>query len=189
MKILEPRQIPHQRLRPFFRFWNRQRGVRPWPRRQDITLDDLRGAAANAAFCRIERPYRGLDSLRFVNVGTAVEQATTRHLTGMTVGELLRAFGSSPEFTHCFSEYGAAAVHGTCSYNEGSFPWPDHEWLAYRRLVMPLGEGDQPDALFVVIDLNAEGLGLTLPDSLHDFDDTESVAAQPWKRPALRARS
>lgn len=189
MKILEPRQIPHQRLRPFFSFWNLQRGVRPWPRRQDITLDDLRGAAANAAFCRIEQPYRGLDSLRFVNVGTAVEQATTRHLTGMTVGELLRSFGSSPEFTHCFSEYGAAAAEGICTYNEGSFPWPDHEWLAYRRLVMPLGDGDQPDALFVVIDLNAEGLGLALPDSLRDVDGTEAVATQPWKRPALRARS
>jgi len=189
MKISDSRQIPHQRLRPFFSFWNRLRGARPWPRRQEITLDELRGAAANATFCRIERPYRGLDSLRFANVGTAVEQATGRQLTGMTVGELLRAYGSSPEFTHCFSEYGVAASEGVCTYNEGSFPWPDHTWLAYRRLVMPLGDGAQPDALFVVIDLTADGLGLALPESLRAFGGTDAAAAQPWSQPALRARS
>src|SRR5690606_12749755 len=120
-------------------------GSRPWPRRGEITLDVLRGAAANTAFCRVEQPYRGLDSLRFVNVGTAVEQGTGCSLTGMTVGELLRGLGSSPEFTRYFSEYGTAAAEGTCSYNEGSFPWPDQDWLSYRRLVMPLGEGEQPD--------------------------------------------
>lgn len=188
MQISESHQIPHQRLRPFFGYWNRQRGTRRWPRRQEITLDVLRGAAANVAFCRIERPYRGLHSLRFVNVGTAIEQGTGHHITGMTVGELLRGFGSSPEFTRCFSEYGVAAVEGTCSYNEGMFPWPHHNWLGYRRLVMPLGDSDEADALFVVIDLNAEGLELAVPNTLSAFEVADPATAQPWPRPALRAR-
>jgi hypothetical protein len=186
MKISESRQIPHQVLRPFFNFWNHQRGRRPWPQREDITLEHLRCAAANTAFCRIDRPYRGLDSLRFVNVGTAVEQATGRQLTGMTVGQVLRGVGSSPEFTYCFSEYGRVATEGGCSYNEGRFPWPDHTWLAYRRLVMPLGAGEQPDALFVVIDLNAVGLEIKLPETLRRFDRRDSAPAQPWAGPALR---
>ena len=84
---------------------------------------------------------------------------------------------------------GTAAAEGTCSYNEGSFPWPDQDWLSYRRLVMPLGEGEQPDTLFVVIDLNAEGLELQLPEPLRAFDSAEAGAAQPWNQPALRARS
>lgn len=185
MKISEARQIPHQRLRPFFRFWNSQRQAGRWPRRAEITLDVLRSAAANTAFCRIERPYRGLDSLRFANVGTAIEQATGLQLTGMTIGKLLRACGSSPEFTYCFSEYGLVASEGGCTYNEGYFPWPGQDWLAYRRLVMALGDGDEPDALFVVIDLNAEGLGLALPGSLLAFDGAEAAPAQPWTQPAL----
>lgn len=186
MRISESRQVPHRRLRPFFSFWNRQRGSRPWPRRDEITLDELRQAAANTAFCRIDHPYQDLDTLRFTNVGTAIEQATGRRLTGMTVGQLLRDYGSSPEFTHCFSEYAVTATEGTCTYNEGHFPWPDHVWLAYRRLVMPLGVGDHPDALFVVIDLNAEGLGLALPDSLRAFEEADAAAAQPWSQAALR---
>ncbi|MGD1876875.1 MAG: hypothetical protein ACFB13_05165 [Kiloniellaceae bacterium] len=186
MKISESGQIPHQLLRPFFGFWDERRGRRPWPRRQEITLDDLRRAAANAAFCRIERPYRDLDSLHFVNVGTAIEQATGQRLTGMTVGQLLRGVGSSPEFTYCFSEYGQVATEGCCTYNEGNFPWPNHSWLSYRRLVMPLGEGDEPDALFVVIDLNAVGLGLTVPQTLRAFDGQDAGPAQPWKMPALQ---
>jgi len=192
MKSSDSRQIPHRRLRPFYEFWNQQRGRRPWPRREEITLDELRSAAANTAFCRIQRPYRDLGSLRFVNVGTAVERATGQHLTGMTVGALLDRLGSSPAFTHCFSEYGLAAAEGVCTYNEGRFPWPDHNWLAYRRLVMPLGDGDQPDglpdALFVVIDLNAVGLGLSLPEPLRAYDRADAVSAQPWSVPALQLR-
>jgi len=186
MKISESRQIPHQPLRPFFRFWNRQRQERPWPRRDEITLDVLRGAAANTAFCRVERPYRGLDSLRFANVGTAIEEATGQQLTGMTVDGLLKTYGSSPEFTHCFSEYGVVATEGGCTYNEGHFPWPGQDWLAYRRLVMALGDGGEPDALFVVIDLNAEGLGLSLPNSLMAFDGGDTAPAQTWSEPTLR---
>ncbi|MEQ9606139.1 MAG: hypothetical protein RLN99_00565 [Kiloniellaceae bacterium] len=186
MKISDSHQIPHRRLRPFYEFWNQQRARRPWPRREEITLDVLRSAAANTAFCRVDRPYRDLDSLRFVNVGTAVEQATGQHLTGMTVGELLRGVGSSPEFTFCFSEYGLAATEGCCTYNEGRFPWPNHSWLAYRRLVMPLGAGDQPEGLFVVIDLNAIGLGLALPETLRAFDTSDAAPAQPWRVPPLQ---
>jgi hypothetical protein len=158
MKISESRQVPHQSLRPLFNFWNERRGQRPWPRREEITLDELRSAASNSVFCRIDHPYRDLDSLHLVNVGTAIEQATGQQLTGLTVGELLRGFGNSPDFTYCFSEYGLVATEGGCTYNEGFFPWPDHSWLAYRRLVMPLGDGDRPDGLFVVIDLNAQGM-------------------------------
>ncbi|MGF1591723.1 MAG: hypothetical protein ACFCUW_00510 [Kiloniellaceae bacterium] len=186
MKISEARQIPHQRLRPFFDFWNQQRDRRRWPRRGEITLDELRGAAANTAFLRVERPYRNLDSLRFVNVGTAVEQATGLQLTGMTIGELLRGVGSSPEFTRCFSEYGLAATEGSCSYNEGRFPWPEHTWLAYRRIVMPLGEGGEPDALFVVIDLNAVGLELAMPTTLRAYEQSNPAPAQPWPVPPLQ---
>lgn len=186
MKISEASQIPHQRLRPFFDFWDQQRGRRRWPRRGEITLDELRGAAANTAFLRVERPYRNLDSLRFVNVGTAVEQATGLQLTGMTIGQLLRGVGSSPEFTHCFSEYGLAATEGCCTYNEGRFPWPDHTWLAYRRLVMPLGEGDEPDALFIVIDLNAVGLGLAVPQTMRAYERSDAAPAQPWSVPPLQ---
>jgi len=186
MKISDPRQVPHQRLRPFFAFWDNRRGERPWPRRDEITLDELRSAAANTAFCRIDRPYRDLDSLHFVNVGTAVERATGLRITGLTVGELLRKVGSSPEFTYCFSEYGDVAQDGGCTYNEGHFPWPDHSWLTYRRLVMPLGSAAEPEALFVVIDLNAEGLGLSLPPALRAFDHQETVASKPWPTPALR---
>ena len=169
MEISDSRQIPHQRLRPFFEFWNAQRGRRRWPRRDDITLDDLRAAAANTAFLRIGRPYRNLDSLRFVNVGTAVERATGQHLTGMTVGELLRRTGSAPDFAFCFSEYGLAATEGI-----------------YRRLVLPLGAGDVPDALFVVIDLNAVGLALPLPATLRAYDHGDADPARPWPVPALR---
>ncbi|GAB4366532.1 MAG: hypothetical protein Kow00114_24530 [Kiloniellaceae bacterium] len=186
MQISDSRQIPHQRLRPFFEFWNAQRGRRRWPRRDDITLDDLRAAAANTAFLRIDHPYRDLDSLRFVNVGTAVERATGQHLTGLTVGQLLRGIGSSPDFAFCFSEYGLAATEGCCSYNEGRFPWPNRSWLTYRRLVLPLGAGDAPDALFVVIDLNAIGLGLPLPETLSGYDPGDAVPSQPWPVPALR---
>ncbi len=186
MEISDSRQIPHQRLRPFFEFWNAQRGRRRWPRRDDITLDDLRAAAANTAFLRIGRPYRNLDSLRFVNVGTAVERATGQHLTGMTVGELLRRTGSAPDFAFCFSEYGLAATEGICTYNEGRFPWPNHTWLIYRRLVLPLGAGDVPDALFVVIDLNAVGLALPLPATLRAYDHGDADPARPWPVPALR---
>jgi hypothetical protein len=138
-------------------------------------------------FCRIDHPYRDLDSLHLVNVGTAIEQATGQQLTGLTVGELLRGFGNSPEFTYCFSEYGLVATEGGCTYNEGFFPWPDHSWLAYRRLVMPLGDGDRPDGLFVVIDLNAQGMELTLPATLRAFDSSDAAPAQPWSVPALRA--
>jgi hypothetical protein len=186
MKISDSRQIPHQRLRPYYNFWNHRRGERSWPRRDEITLDELRGAAANTAFCRIQHPYRDLDSLRFVNVGTAVEQATGLALTGTTVGELLRNVGSSPEFTYCFSEYGAVAQAGGCTYNEGRFPWVEHQWLTYRRLVMPLGDGDEPDTLFVIIDLNAVGLGLQLPEPLRCYDLQDTIATQPWRTPALR---
>ena len=186
MKISDSRQIPHQRLRPFFTLWDRRRGDRPWPRRDEITLDELRSAASNTAFCRIERPYRDLDSLRFVNVGTAIERATGQRITGLTVGELLRKVGSSPEFTFCFSEYGDVAQDGGCTYNEGQFPWPNHNWLTYRRLVMPLGSGAEPEALFVVIDLNAEGLGVSLPPALRDFDSQETIATKPWPTPALQ---
>lgn len=186
MRIYESSQIPHQPLRPFFNFWGHQRGRRLWPRRDEITLDELRSAAANTAFCRIDRPYRDLDSLCFVNVGTAVEQAIGRRLTGMSVGQLLREVGSSPEFTYCFSEYGQAATEGGCSYNEGRVPWPDHTWLAYRRLVLPLGAGGEPDMLFVVIDLNAVGLELKLPETLRDFDVPDDAPEQPWSAPALR---
>lgn len=186
MKISQSSQVPHQRLRPVFDFWNEQRGRRSWPRREEITLDDLRSAAANTAFCRIERPYRDLDSLQFVNVGTTIERATGQHLTGLTVGQLLRGLGSSPEFTHCFSEYGLVATEGCCTYNEGRFPWPNHTWLAYRRLVMPLGGGEQPDGLFVAIDLNADDLGLKLSAPLRTFSRSSTVPAQPWSVPALR---
>ena len=186
MRVSSAEQIPHQRLRPFLEYWDAQRADRPWPERGDITLDVLRRAAANTAFCRIERPYRDLDSIRLVNVGSAIERATRNNLTGLTVGQLLRAFGSSPEFTHCFSEYGLAATEGCCSYNEGVFPWQSHAWLAYRRLVMPLGEGDRPDGLFVVIDLNAVGLGLPLPEALSDFDGAAGAPSQPWMVPPLR---
>jgi hypothetical protein len=187
MEISQSREIPHRHLRPVFDFWNEKRGRRPWPRREEITLDALRSAAANTAFCRIERPYRDLDSLQLVNVGTTIERATGQQLTGLTVGQLLRRLGSSPEFTHCFSEYGLVATEGGCTYNEGNFPWPDHTWLAYRRLVMPLGDGGQPDGLFVVIDLNAEGFGLTLPESMRASDNSDAFPAQPWSVPALRA--
>jgi len=190
MKITASGQIPHPPLRPFLDYWNRQRGGRTWPRRGDITLDHLRGAAANTAFCRVEAPYRDLDSLIFANVGTNVERATGLHLTGMTVGQVLRLVGSSPEFTYCFSEYGQVATEGGCTYNEGRFPWPDHTWLAYRRLVMPLGEDSSadgsPQGLFVVIDLNAEGLGLELPDSLRGFGRAAAGPAKPWSAPPLK---
>lgn len=186
MRIYESSQIPHQRLRPFFNFWAHQRGRRPWPRRDEITLDKLRSAATNTAFCRIDRPYRDLGSLCFVNVGTAVEQALGRQITGMTIGQLLRDVGSSPEFTYCFSEYGQVATEGGCTYNEGRVPWPDHTWLAYRRLVLPLGAGDEPEMLFVVIDLNAVGLELKLPETLRDFDGPDAAPAQSWTVPALR---
>jgi hypothetical protein len=186
VKVSESWQIPHQPLRPFFNYWNRLRGRQPWPRREDITLDCLRRASANTAFCRVESPYRDLDSLRLANVGTAIEQATGLQLTDMTVGELLRGVGSSPEFTHCFSEYGLVATEGGCTYNEGRFPWPNRTWLSYRRLVMALGEDDWPCGLFVVIDLNAVGLELTLPDTLRSFGGTDAAPAQPWSDPALR---
>ncbi len=189
MRISDPSQIPHQRLRPFFLLWERRRGDRPWPRRDEITLDELRSAAANTAFCRIERPYRDLDSLRFSNVGTAIERAVGQQITGLTVGDLLRKVGSSPEFTFCFSEYGAVAQDGGCTYNEGNFPWPDRNWLTYRRLVMPLGSGAEPETLFVVIDLNAEGLGLSLPPALRALDSRPTLATKPWPTPPLEISS
>lgn len=185
MKVSGSREIPHRRLRPFFEFWNDLRGERLWPRREEVTLDLLRNAAANTAFCRIDRPYRSLDSLRFVNVGTAVEKATGQKITGLTVGQLLRGVGSSPEFTYCFSEYGQVALEGGCTYNEGYFPWFNHNWLAYRRLVMPLGDGDEPEVLFVVIDLNAVGLELAVPEPLRRFAEREVVSAEPWSAPPL----
>lgn len=192
MKIARSSEIPHQLFRPFFDYWSRQRDGRPWPRRADITLDCLRSAAANTAFCRVETPYRDLDSLIFTNVGTHVELATGQQITGATVGQLLRNVGSSPEFTRCFSEYGLVATEGGCTYNEGRFPWPDHTWLAYRRLVMALGEGDSsgdlPSGLFVVVDLNAEGLGLTLPETLREREGAEATPSHPWSDPALRLR-
>lgn len=192
MKITRSSEIPHRLLRPFFEYWSRQRDGRPWPRRGDITLDCLRSAAANTAFCRVETPYRDLDSLSFTNVGTHIELATGLPITGATVGQLLRNVGSSPEFTRCFSEYGLVATEGGCTYNEGRFPWPDHTWLAYRRLVMALGEddsfSDSPSGLFVVVDLNAEGLGLTLPETLSEFASAEAAPSQPWSDPALKLR-
>ena len=180
MKVSKVDQVPHQPLRPILRYWNGLRGARPWPSRQDVTLEALRSAAANTMFCRIDQPYSNLDSLRLVNVGSSIEQATGKDLTGLTVGQLLRAFGGSPEFEFCFGEYGAAATEGCCTYNQGSFPWPDQEWLDYRRLVMPLGRGELPDGLFVVIDLNAPGLGLKLPPTLADFGEAQEMAAGSW---------
>lgn len=186
MRVASAQQIPHRRLRPFLKYWEAQRGGRPRPERDDIALDVLRGAAANAAFCRIDDPYVDLDSIRLVNVGSAIERATGNHLTGLTVGQLLRAFGSSAEFTYCFSEYGQAATEGCCTYNEGVFPWQEHAWLAYRRLVMPLGAGARPDGLFVMIDLNAVGLGLVLPETLSHFDGADDAPSRPWAMPPLR---
>ncbi len=186
MKVSGSHEVPHQRLRPFLDFWNELRGDRSWPSRSDISLDQLRGAASNVAFCRIERPFRDLDSLRLVNVGSAIERATGRDLTGLTIGQVVDAFGSSPEFTRCFAEYGVVAVEGCCTYNEGVFPWPNQNWLAYRRLVMPLGSGAEPEGLFIVFDLNAVGLGLTVPSTLKARAVAQSVPAKPWAAAPLQ---
>jgi hypothetical protein len=181
MKVSTVDQVPHQPLRPFLDYWHGLRGERPWPSRQEVTLEVLRSAAANTLFCRVDQPYSNLDSLRLVNVGSNIERATGKDLTGLTVGQLLRGFGGSPEFEFCFGEYGAAATEGCCTYNQGSFPWPNQEWLDYRRLVMPLGGGERPDGLFVVIDLNAPGLGLSLPPSLEAFGGAREMATGPWE--------
>lgn len=166
MIVAHEDEIPHCPLRPLFRLWLRKGTAGRPPARQDIQLTDLRSAAAHALFCEIDRPYRGTSSIRFVNTGTTVVDAIGVDITGLTVDEVVVLLGSTPEFEFCFGEYGRCAEEGVCSYNEGFFPDQEKDWLRYRRLIMPLGDGERPTGLFVMCDFENEAVRLKVPRAL-----------------------
>lgn len=167
MIVRDETEIPNPKLRAIYRLWARRRRDGGMPRRCDITLDDLRGAAAHILFCTAEKPFRGLSSLKVSNAGTGFVDAVGLDPTGATIAEVLADLGSTPAFTKCFTEYATCYMDRVCSYNEGNFPGLEKGWLGYQRLVMPLGDAEGRAAgLFVACDFADPRYGLRLPASL-----------------------
>lgn len=166
MLIAEETEIPKAALRPFYRLWRRLCVDGAPPTRAEIRLDDLRSAAAHALFAVAEQPYDGLSSIRFTNTGGGFVDAIGVSLTGKSVAQVLADMGGSAAFTECFGEYDRAIREQQCFYNEGVFPALQKDWLAYQRLVMPLGRGPTADGLFILCDFSDERFGVRAPDVL-----------------------
>jgi len=173
MLIAREADIPKESLRPIYRLWRRLCVDGAPPARADIRLEDLRSAAAHALFATAERPYRGLQSIRFTNTGGGFVDAIGVSLTGKSVADVLTDLGASPSFTECFGEYDRAVAERACFYNEGVFPALEKDWLAYQRLVMPLGRGPIADGLFVLCDFSDPRFGVRLPESLREAPPVE----------------
>lgn len=166
MLIEEEAEIPKPALRPIYRLWRSLCVDGAPPTRAEIRLDALRSAAAHALFAVAEQPYDGLPSIRFTNTGGGFVDAIGVSLTGKSVAEVLADMGGSAAFTECFGEYDRAIREKRCFYNEGVFPALQKDWLAYQRLIMPLGRGPIADGLFVLCDFSDERFGVRVPESL-----------------------
>lgn len=139
-----------ERLRAVFDYWNGKRRGREMPSRADLDPADLKPFLAQLALLDVENePLR----FRYRLVGTEVTRirrgTTKSDPTGQYVDEVTHHQGTSAVVAH----YRRVVVERKPTVDSGTYTRsPDHPWLRFTRLVLPLSaDGASINMLLVML--------------------------------------
>lgn len=123
--------VPNDRLRDLFRYWERQRGDRPLPARDDIDPTQIRNNVGRMHLLAVEGP----GAYRYRIYGSAVTNPDRREMTGKTTCDYEDQEFSRLVTMHMDEVY--ALGHPTCYQIDALTNGKPYRYI---RMILPLGD-------------------------------------------------